>query len=288
MPPAPFHRALSASALLALGLIFAPSAKAADFSRITHVHGLAVDLANPSRLLIATHNGLLSIEPSLDLTPVSADKSDFMGFVAHPGNPMIFFASGHPHNGGNMGVLKSTDGGRSFTKIADGVDGPVDFHAMTISRANSNVMYGAFRSMQRSEDGGLNWKSVGAPPKGLIALAAGARDADRLFAATEEGIVLSLDGGKSWKPAHLAKRPVTAVHVTAKGTVYAYMMGTGLVSSEESDQPSWRMVKAESDGSAILFIASAASDSQRLYVYDNKRRFLESRDGGKSWKEMGK
>jgi photosystem II stability/assembly factor-like uncharacterized protein len=277
-----------AFALLALALLGPWPAQAADFSRISHVHGLAVDLANPQRLLVATHHGLMAIEPSLDVTPVSAEKSDFMGFVAHPGDPNVFYASGHPPSGGNMGVLKSTDGGRSFTKISDGAEGPVDFHAMALSRANSAIMYGAYRSFQRSEDGGKSWKPVGASPTGLIAIAAGAKDADRIFAATEEGISLSLDGGKSWKPAHMARRPVTAVHVTAKGMVYAYMMGTGLISAEESDQLAWRLVKPETDGTAILHIATTASDSQRLYVYDNKRRFLESRDGGKSWKEMGK
>src|SRR3546814_13492181 len=49
------------------------------------------------------------------------------------------------------------------------------------------------------------------------------------------GLTLSTDGGRQWRPAHLLRTPATAVHVTSDGTVYAFIVGTGLVRASEPD-----------------------------------------------------
>ena len=37
---------------------------------------------------------------------------DYMGFIPHPTDPSLLFASGHPAGGGNLGFIVSNDGGK--------------------------------------------------------------------------------------------------------------------------------------------------------------------------------
>jgi len=93
-------------------------------------------------------------------------------FSPHPDDPAIFYASGHPASGGNLGFIVSTDGGKSWEKLADGVGGPVDFHQMDVSKADPNIVFGNSRDLQHSKDGGLTWSMVGPAPEGTIDIAA--------------------------------------------------------------------------------------------------------------------
>jgi hypothetical protein len=94
----------------------------------THFHGIALDLADPSRLYLATHHGLYAVAADGSADRISSNRDDYMGFTPHPTEPGVLFGSGHPTAGGNLGFMVSIDGGKTWTKRADGVGGPVDFH----------------------------------------------------------------------------------------------------------------------------------------------------------------
>lgn len=177
----------------------------AELAKNSDFHGVAVDPNDPSRVYLATHHGLFVVAPDGKAERLSDTRDDLMGFTPHPGDPAIFYASGHPASGGNLGFIVSTDGGQSWEKIADGVGGPVDFHQMDVSKADPNVVFGISGGLQVSRDGGRSWKMVGPAPKGTIDLAASARDANTVFAATQRGIFKSTDGGRSWKTAFLTR-----------------------------------------------------------------------------------
>jgi photosystem II stability/assembly factor-like uncharacterized protein len=193
----------------------------------THIHGLAVDKQDPSRLLIATHHGLFRADPDGAAERISPVQ-DFMGFNPHPSNPTTLFASGHSAEGGNLGFITSTDGGKNWKVVSPGAGGPVDFHQMTVSPADPNTIYGAYRGLQVSRDAGETWEVVGPTPERLIDLAASAQSADTLYAATEGGLSISTNAGKVWKPL-IEEVPVSLVEVTPDGRLYAFVIGRGLV-----------------------------------------------------------
>jgi photosystem II stability/assembly factor-like uncharacterized protein len=129
----------------------------AALSKETHFHGIAVDPSDPSRLYLATHHGLFLTSPDGTATRISDNANDYMGFTPHPTDSSLLYASGHPAGGGNMGVILSEDGGKTWQQLSPGAQGPVDFHAMTISRADPNVIYGLYvhgGGIQVSRDGG--------------------------------------------------------------------------------------------------------------------------------------
>ncbi len=255
----------------------------ADLLRATHVHGLVVDRGDPMRLLIATHHGLHAAAlGSGQARRVSETTDDLMGFTPHPTDATVLYASGHPAGGGNLGFVASADGGKSWTSLSPGVGGPVDFHQMDVSKADPDVIYGVHGGLQVSRDGGRSWEQVGPAPEGLIDLAASAQAAGRLYAATQQGLLFSADGGASWTPGHAAGRPVSLVEVTADGTVFAFVIGSGLLRADEGSL-GWETVSGSFADRYLLHLAIDADEPGRLFALTQNGELLASRDGGRSW-----
>lgn len=256
-----------------------------DLSTLTHIHGLAVDPQDSSRLLIATHHGLFRAGADGKAERIS-EIQDFMGFTPHPSDPNRLYASGHPAQGGNLGFILSDDSGRTWTRISRGVNGPVDFHQMTVSPADPKTIYGNHRGLQVSRDAGNTWTIVGSPPKGLIDLAASAKSPDTLYAATEGGLLVSTDAGKSWQSL-LQGPPVSLVEVTPKGTLYAFVLGRGLVKAEEP-LVGLETVSNDFGDEYLLHLAVDPTNANRVFAVTNGGKLLGSADQGRTWTALGK
>ncbi len=276
-------------ALLALGAGTSARAETplAEQLARTHIHGLAVDRQDPGRLLIATHHGLHALDIESGLTvQVSDHRDDLMGFVAHPAEPDAFLASGHPARGGNLGVIASSDGGETWVKLSDGVNGPVDFHQMDISKADPAVIWGNYAGLQRSRDGGATWERVTDAPAGLIDIAASAHDRERLYAATEAGLFVSEADAQDWQRAHPAQAPVSFVEVTADGILHAFVLGEGLVRRAE-DGDEWERLHPGFQDRYLLYFAADPQTPDRLFAATQHGEVLASEDGGRNWRQLG-
>ncbi len=257
-----------------------------ELAGTTHIHGIAVDPEDPSRLYLATHHGFYIVSPDGKATRLS-EVMDMMGFTPFPFDPRILYASGHPTGGGNLGFMMSDDSGKSWRQLSKGLGGPVDFHQMDASKADMKTIYGAYGGLQISRDGGLSWSRVGPQPEGLIALATSALSVDTLYAATQTGLLVSRDGGKSWQPAHSEKRPVSMVFTTREGDVYAFVLGSGLLVAKEPAL-AWQSLGGDFGGAYVLHLAVDPTNKDRLYAVTNKGSILASRDGGRTWVAFGK
>jgi photosystem II stability/assembly factor-like uncharacterized protein len=250
----------------------------------THIHGLAVDRSDPAYLFIATHHGLYRASPDGEAELVSVVQ-DFMGFSPHPSDANALYASGHPAGGGNLGLIASNDGGRTWTQVSPGANGPVDFHQMTVSHADPSTIYGAYGDLQMSRDGGNTWTIVAPAPERLIDLAGSSKDAEIVYAATEGGLLLSLDAGKTWKPL-IDTAPVTMVEVTADGTMYAFLFGQGLATAKEGVF-NWSVVSGDWDQDYILHLAVDPEDPDRMFAATGNGQIVASSDRGKTWAPFG-
>ncbi|MBD2746045.1 exo-alpha-sialidase [Microvirga sp. BT688] len=258
--------------------------RVAELPRQTHIHGLAVDRQDPSRLLIATHHGLFRAGPDGRAERIS-EVQDFMGFTPHPTDPKTLFASGHPARGGNLGFIASTDGGATWRQVSPGVKGPVDFHQMSVSSADPATIYGAYGGLQVSRDAGRTWTVVGPIPDKLIDLAASAKTSDTLYAATENGLLVSSDGGKGWTTV-LAGAPVSLVEVTPDGSLYAYVVGRGLLRSD-AESLAFATISDDFGGGVPLHLTGDPANPARLFVATARGRVLTSTDRGQTWSELG-
>jgi photosystem II stability/assembly factor-like uncharacterized protein len=264
----------------------ASGAEPVPISQISHVHGIAFDTTAPGYIFLATHNGLFRAGADGLAAQVSADANDYMGFTPDPANSGRLFASGHPAGGGNLGVIVSEDGGATWTQLSTGAGGPVDFHAMTVSRADHKTIYGVYGGIQVSRDGGATWAVTGPGPERIIDLTASPTAADVLYAGTVAGLMQSSDAGKTWAFIGPSNVPASMVEATGDGTVYAFFAGTGLFKLSAGDDR-WSELANDFGERYILQLAAEPADPTHLVAVTETSAIIESADGGKSWEPFG-
>lgn len=255
---------------------------------ITHGHGLAVDVADSNKVYIATHHGLLALTNDKNLNRIGQSQDDYMGFTPHPTDPKIFFSSGHPSTGGNMGFLKSEDGGFSWKKVSNGENGPVDFHAMTVSPIDPNIIYGFYRDrLQRSTDGGQTWQSFGT--KFVVTnLVADPKDVNIVYATNPQGlgIMVSKNKGEGWDrlSEELKDTVVTALAINPQDSskMLSFSEKLGLAKSSNGGQ-NWEKINADFGGEVPLFISFSKQNPETIYLLTEKNSIYKSSDGGATW-----
>jgi len=256
---------------------------------ISHGHGLAVDVNDPSKVYIATHYGLLLLQNEKDLYRVGKSKDDYMGFSPHPTEANTFFSSGHPSLGGNIGFQKSEDGGVTWKKISNGVNGPVDFHAMAVSPVNPNLVYGWYQgNLQRSSDQGKTWEIVN---RNLLPvyLAADTADENIVYAATPQGqgVMISRDKGATWNSLSTALEggavSVIAIHPQDSKVLLTFSERLGGFGKSTDAGATWKKVNEEFNGETILHIAFSRSGPNVVYALTHENKPFKSSDAGDTW-----
>ena len=260
-------------------------AQSIPISSVSHIHGIAVDPKDPASLYIATHDGLFHTSPGGTAELISESRDDYMGFTPHPSDAGIIYSSGHPASGGNTGLLVSRDGGRTWQQVSPGAGGPVDFHAMDVSRADPNVIYGIYGKVQVSRDGGETWTVAGAPPADVFDIAGSALIPDIVYAATRNGLMVSRDAGKTWEPTGPQGQPASMVQAAPDKTVYAFVIGSGLMKSPGAALD-WRPVNNEFGERVLLHLAVDPANPNRLFAVTDESTVLTSTDGGKTWQPL--
>jgi photosystem II stability/assembly factor-like uncharacterized protein len=143
-------------------------------------------------------------------------------------NPAIVYAAT-----GNRGVLKSTNGGASWTQSLTGR--PVLTVAVDPQNANHVLAGLLFGGTRASTDGGTSWSVVaaGMPPEASVSdIIFDPAHPGVLYAADRmSGIYRSTDGGLSWQAINkgLRTRSVNKLAFTPDGTqLYAATEGEGV------------------------------------------------------------
>lgn len=229
-----------AATVIAAALFYAVWPKAAaepaegSVASFPDVHGLAVDPHDPDVLWVGSHGLLIKVTDRTQWTRVGRAHYDLMGFNVHPVHAGVLLTSGHPGPGdprpNPLGVEISRDGGQTWTPLA--LAGQADFHSMSISPADPNVIYAWSVTGQagfyRSRAGGRTWELVVTSAlQRVFALAASPARAHEVFAGTASGLLRSTDGGVTWSQVspRLTGLPVTAVavHRAHPSVIYAYV-----------------------------------------------------------------
>lgn len=267
-------RARVATATIVLALIGAACASGAgDDLTIAHVHGLGI---TSDALFVATHHGLY-VQDGGKWSRRSSDRADHMGFSLV--SDRLMFRSGHPETGGNLGVQRSTDGGRSWKTVSDVLDSPVDFHAMAGSRSSPVVLYGWSQGLFRSVGDPEDWEplQLAGLPANIGSLTVGG-DGD-VFASTAGGVYRSTDRAQSWK----RMGPELAFALAAGGDVlYASKAEGGGVLRSTDDGGSWKDISAGLGSTPIVALA-ASPDGKTVVAADQEGGLWRSNDRGEMW-----
>ena len=252
-------------------------------SSFTHAHGLAVDPNDSAKLYIATHQGLYLLKDEKDLFQVGDKQDDYMGFSLHPSQSSTFFTSGHPSFGGNLGFQKSDDGGKNWIKISNGLNGPVDFHAMAVSPVNPNVVAGWYRGIQISEDNGQNWRIATGDLKQIINLAFDSKIRERLYASTLEGLAVSQDLGKSWQLVNKDGAIIAvAINPGNNQELLLSSQSAGLLKSIDEGK-TWQKLTTPFTDEMVLYIAYDKQKPSKSYALTETNTLFKTVDSGVNW-----
>ena len=263
------------------------TAKTQTVSTLRDAHGLVVDRKDSSKVYVATHTGLLMMQNDGELQRVGTAQDDYMGFSAHPTDQNTFYASGHPSRGGNLGFQKSTDGGKTWQKISDGVNGPVDFHAMAVSQVDPTIVYGHHGGqLQRSNDEGKTWELVGTNLGSVTALATSATTRDEVLAGTAAGVYVSQDRGKTWTKQGTMNDPIMAVSINPINDqeVIVSTHTQGIMLSVDGGN-NWSKLEGYS-GSMVTHLAYDPQNTATMYLINQDLEIHKTNDGGKSWQKI--
>ncbi|WP_042687053.1 F510_1955 family glycosylhydrolase [Candidatus Nitrosotenuis chungbukensis] len=255
-----------------------------------HIHGLGIDPQDRNVLYIATHGDFYQSVNGDPPVKVDEQRADYMAFNAPYAQNVPLYASGHPATGGNTGLIKSTDGGKTWRQVATVLDPPVDFHAMGISKSDPNLIIGfdsSGRGLFKTIDAGQNWQTLQFPEY-ISALAISPSDPNVIFAATGKGIYQSSDGANTWM--HIEQYnelPVFALTFDENGILYSSTDEFGLSKSADLGK-TWEKINTQK-----ITIMSVAVDAQNQilyiagYVPDGYQEVYKSSDNGGSWDLIG-
>lgn len=188
---------------------------------------------------------------------------------------------------------KTTDGGKHWTAIADGMIDDSDIMSMAIDAKNpERVFASACSGIYRSESGGLHWtKLVGIPyaSRRTQQIAQDPAQPSRWFAGTTEGLWQTEDGGETWER-------VLGREISVNTLAFAKRSGALILGTEDGI----RVAKGGRDGFPVsergfshhVLTGSAVqgSDSKHLLVaFDGVGpEVLQSTDGGATWNPLAK
>ena len=281
--PAP-RRRHAVAALIAAGALLPaacgspgeePSAAAPD-PGTGHLHGLGADPADKT-VYAAGHLGVFRLVGSKAVR-VAGHHQDTMGFTVT--GPRAFLASGHPSPtdraaaSPHLGLIRSTDAGNTWTTVS--AEGEADFHSL---QQAGEVLYGFDSQTSRvwvSTDRGSTWDRRAQLPIGD--LAAHASKPRHLWATTEDGLQVSDDGGRTFRPVPGAPELV-AIDNPAAGVLVALDPGGQVLTSP--DGRTWTVSGRLPEGAEPTVLTAVSPD--HLLAADSADAVHESKDGGRSW-----
>lgn len=244
-----------------------------------HVHGVGVNPAEGA-VMLASHAGMFRVDADGDVLRVADDYRDVMAFTVVGADH--FLGSGHPDvaglrsgEPGHVGLIESTDGGRSWHHRSLG--GEADLHALVAAHDQVfgwDSITGTFMvsdDLQRWERRSrLELTSFGVDPI----------DPQRILAATPSGVVRSSDGGRSWAPE--AEIALAAMSWTPDSGAWG-VDADGRVWSRE---PSGWATTGRLPGPAQAVGAHETTLFAVVETANGGTRVLRSVDAGRSWTQL--
>lgn len=270
------------SVLTALEPVSAQQSRRGPIDALQSVFGVAPDPTAPGRVLLATEYGLLRAAPDGFAEVLPQVSMAVVGLAPVAGGDAgRLLLSGFGENGEPGGILRSEDGGRSWTALpgTDGRDG-VAVTSLSVSRVDPDRVAGLAEEIMLSSDGGATWVRAGATPKETLAVAMSGTRAERIYAGTMTGLRISDDGGQSWAEIAVTQNPVTAVASLSGGRVGAFVYGTGFMIADEAGAE-WTTVASGFEDRYLRALVEAPGGT--IYGVADTGAILLSRDGGVSW-----
>lgn len=245
---------------------------------LVHVHGLDVDPSDGT-LYAATHSGLFRVPEQGRAERIANRAQDTMGFaVVGPGR---FIGSGHPDFREDevrpplLGLIESDDAGLTWKRLS--LHGQADFHALAFTHGQVYGYDSTSGTFMVTRDK-RTWQR-----KSRLLMRDFAVDpvrADRILATTDQGTVVSDDGGRTWSP--LAGAPRLVV-ISWDSSAELFGVGPQGDVHRSGDGGSTWAATGSVGGEPEALTVEAGDGGAAVYVAVDGKGILASRDGGRTF-----
>ena len=239
----------------------------ADVDAMAHIHGLGIDPAD-GQLVAATHYGAFEVDDDGELSQVGPVQ-DLMGFtIVGAGHHL---ASGHPgakqkDDSSNLGLIESTDGGKSWRTLS--LRGEADFHKL---EARHDRVYAHYAGRIMVSEDKQSWQERA--ELYLEDIAISPNDPDTIAMATDTGIRISTDGGRTTRS--LPNTPSLSLVEWSSNGVLVGVTDQGGVRTSDDRGATWT-----ARGSVASQPVALAAEGDAVFVATRGGTVLESDDGG--------
>ncbi len=201
-------------------------------------------------------------------TNMGLKNSEHIGMIIiHPENSNIVYVAAYGplwSRGGDRGIYKTTDGGKSWTQILS-VSENTGFNEIHMDPRNPDVLYATAHQRRRHV-----WTYLSGGP--------------------ESAIYKSIDGGESWNelkngiPGDDKGRIALAISPANPDIIYAMIEGHGVYRSDDRGASFSFKNKYETSGNYYVELVPHPTDQEVVYSMDTYMHV--STDGGKSWNRV--
>lgn len=280
-------RAVAGSAAIVAGLLTScasgSSDPAATSSLLTsdpgveHVHALGVD-PRDGVLYAATHYGLFRLAAGQSAERVADRYQDTMGFTITPDG--TFLGSGHPDLAKDpelpvrLGLIRSTDRAQTWQPVSLG--GKADFHVLRTSPGQIVGWDATNGELLVSTDDGQSWELRST--LALRDLVVDPADPNAMLATTEQGLLRSVDGGRTFQARD-------AVGLTSTPTVLSWSDPQRLITIDAQGRvlASVDQGRTWSERGSLGGSPEALLDERGTLYAARDGAILASIDDGRSW-----
>jgi photosystem II stability/assembly factor-like uncharacterized protein len=256
------------------------------------IHSMVQSSLDPNVMLVGTVNGIwISKNSGDDWTKIQSETSpvNINSLAVDPRSLDTMYA------GTFWRAYKTTDGGKNWRLIKDGMIDDSDVFAITIdSEKPDHIVASACSGIYESQNAGEKWAKI----QGIPSQSRRTRDIlqhpgkpGTIFAATTQGFWMTSDGGKTWimtTQRDLEINSVT-VHPDEPNRVFIGTNNYGIMVSEDGG----KNFKPTNDNFTSRFtylIENDVENPNRLYAMTQNTAtgggfFFISNDGGTSWQQ---
>lgn len=266
----------------------------------SRVYALAPCPDARSEILTGTDSGMYRLDGA-NLTfkhqPSEMDAMSVWSIAYSPADPRIVLAGCRP-----AGIFRSVDGGRTWQRTMSEFPATCPFLLIPrvtkihFSPLDPTLVWASLElgGIWRSEDAGLSWtrRNEGLVSDDVHDVTASPHRVSSVFAATNEGLHVSRDGGDRWTmvPLDVPTPYFRTVRALAEGGTLLLGNGDGPPGSVGTllrsldDGESWQHVAMPERLDSTLYAIAVNPDNPRLvFAATALGQFLRSEDAGATW-----
>lgn len=256
------------------------------------IHAMVQSSLDPNVIIVGTVKGLwISRNSGDDWQKISSETSpiNVNSLAIDPRTLDTMYA------GTFWRAYKTTDGGKSWRLIKDGMIDDSDVFAITIDKENpDHIVASACSGIYDSQNAGEKWTKI----QGIPSQSRRTRDIMQhpsrpgtIFAATTEGFWMTSDGGKKWAMTTQRSLEINsiAVHPENPDRVFIATNNYGVMVSNDGGK-SFNQTNNEFSSRFTYSITADVENSSRLYAMTQNTAtgggfFFVSNDGGSNWQQ---